>query len=240
MSALESLRGALARSRRAVVLTGAGISAAAGLPTYRGEGGLWTARPELAETLRAGVGAEALWDALLPMREVATKATPTAAHHALAELARRADARGASLTLVTQNIDGLHARAAQPGLIELHGRLERTRCTACDRPAFVDARPDPRAPCDACGAALRPDVVLFDEPLGAREEVDTKRAFRGADLFVAIGTSGKVDPAARFVRWARFEGALTACIDPAPPPPSRDGFELCLTGTSEAIVPALL
>jgi NAD-dependent deacetylase len=238
--ALAPLREALARSRRAVVLTGAGISVAAGLPTYRGEGGLWEARPELAQALRAGVAPDVAWDAMLPLREAVARAAPTAAHHALAELGRRAAARGASLVVVTQNVDGLHARAGQPQLIELHGRLERTRCTRCERPPFVDGRPDARAPCEACGAPMRPDVVLFDEPLGAREEVDTKRAFRDADVFVAIGTSGKVDPAARFVRWARFEGALTACIDLAPPAPSREGFELSLAGTSESLVPALL
>jgi NAD-dependent deacetylase len=240
LDGLARVRRALDGARRAVVLTGAGISVAAGLPTYRGEGGLWERRPDLAQALRAGAAPALLWDAMLPMREVARGASPTAAHRALAVLGIGMAARGATLTVITQNVDGLHACAGQPALIELHGRLERTRCTGCDVAPFVDARDDPRAPCVACGAAMRPDIVLFDEPLGAREEVDAKRAFRDIDVFVSIGTSGKVDPAARFVRWARFEGALTACIDRAPPAASAAGFELSIAGDAQALVPELI
>jgi NAD-dependent deacetylase len=231
----------LARAERAVVLTGAGISVAAGLPTYRGAQGLWETKPELANTLRAGVAPAVLWRELAPMRQAIRAAAPTRAHAALATLAERARARGATFTVITQNIDGLHARAGQADLIELHGRLARSRCTGCSTPSSADETDTIEVPlCPSCGAPLRPDIVLFDEPLGAREEVDAKRAFRGADAFVAIGTSGRVDPAARFVRWARFEGAFTACVDLAPPEPTEAGFEVTIAGAADEVVPSWL
>jgi NAD-dependent deacetylase len=189
--------------QRIVVLTGAGISASAGLPTFRGPGGLWTKNPELASALVAGAEPDLIWRALGPLREALRTAAPTAAHLAIARFFP-------TLTVITQNVDGLHEKAGSKDVIALHGELLRTRCSSCDAPAFDDSVPHASAPpCAACGKPLRPDIVLFEEALGAREEVASKRALRDCELFVAIGTSGTVWPAASFVRSAAFEGAHT-------------------------------
>jgi NAD-dependent deacetylase len=235
----DTLRGWLAEARRTVVLTGAGVSVASGLRPYRGEGGLWTAQPELALEMRAGVPLARVWALFGPTRADVARAEPNAAHVALAQLEHASLARGAFFTLITQNIDALHARAGSRDVIELHGRLARTRCDGCDTPAFDDAVPHTTPPrCPRCGGEQRPDIVLFDEAIGADAEVGAKRAFRGADLFVALGTSGTVWPAAGFVRWARFEGARTALIDLAPAP--GDDWSLVLAGRAEELVPRLV
>jgi NAD-dependent deacetylase len=220
--------------RRIVVLTGAGISASAGLPTFRGPGGLWTRNPELADALVAGADPDLMWKALGPLREALRTAAPTAAHVAIA----RYSTPGA-LTVITQNVDGLHQRAGSHDVIALHGELLRTRCSACDAPAFDDAVPHASAPpCPACGKPQRPDIVLFEEALGAAEEMGSKRALRDCELFVAIGTSGTVWPAASFVRSAAFEGAHTILLNLTPTDGDR-GFEEVHHGAADDLVPAL-
>jgi NAD-dependent deacetylase len=221
--------------RRIVVLTGAGISASAGLPTFRGPDGLWTRHPELASALVAGADPNLMWRALGPIRAALASAAPTAAHRALATY--RAPG---SLTIVTQNVDGLHERAGSGGVIALHGRLLRTRCTACEAPPFDDVVAHASAPpCPACGGLLRPDVVLFEEALGADEEIASKRALRDCDLFVAIGTSGTVWPAASFVRSAAYEGAHTILVNLTPPEGNDAAFREILLGAADDVVPAL-
>jgi NAD-dependent deacetylase len=228
------------RWRRVVVLTGAGISVGAGLPTYRGPGGLWESEPELAKALVAGVAPALLWRTLGAMRSVVARAEPSPAHLALARFERDLEAQGGSFTLLTQNVDALHQRAGSRNVIELHGRLGRTRCTACSLPPFDDtSSPSEVPPCLACGAPLRPDVVLFEEPLGADEEVGAKRALRGCDLFVAIGTSGTVWPAASYVRSAEYEGAHTVLVDLVPPPSPNPSFRELVVGPADEVVPAL-
>jgi NAD-dependent deacetylase len=223
--------------QRIVVLTGAGISASAGLPTFRGPEGLWTKHPELASQLVAGVAPSVMWRALGPLRTAVAAAEPTAAHRALA---RYAASSGASLRIITQNIDGLHERAGGADVIALHGRLSRTRCSACALPPYEDPTPHVEAPpCPLCGAPLRPDVVLFEEPLGADEEVLSKRALRGCELFVAIGTSGTVWPASSFVRSAAYEGAHTIFVNLTPLAGGDSGFGEVILGAADDVVPAL-
>ena len=227
---------------RIVVLTGAGISVAAGLPTYRGPGGLWERDPRLAAALVAGADPSLVWSVLGPLRPTVAAARPTRAHEALARFEARQRAAGRSLTVITQNVDALHARAGTTSVIELHGRLTRTRCSnpRCDLPPFDDASAPTKAPpCPRCGAPLRLDVVLFEEPLGAAEEVAAKRALRDCDLFVAIGTSGTVWPAASFVRSAAYEGAHTIFANLTPPDPPNPAFREVVLGAAEDIVPAL-
>ncbi|MCA9792088.1 MAG: NAD-dependent deacylase [Candidatus Eremiobacteraeota bacterium] len=221
-----------------VILTGAGVSAGSQLPTYRGADGLWK-RPETAdlatvETLNQDP--QSVWRLFGPLRSMARQAQPNAAHLALARLQQRHP----GVTLITQNVDGLHQRAGSPEVVELHGNLAQTRCSDpdCKLEPFQDQAEHLEAvpTCQLCGGVLRPDIVLFGEALPARAEWLSKRAFRDVDLFMAIGTSGTVDPAARFVEWAAYAGAWTINVNLEP----GGKFDQSFQGKAEELVPELL
>lgn len=163
---------------------------------------------------------------------------PNAGHRALA-LAEAERPSGTSFTVITQNVDQLHQRAGSREVIELHGSIFRSRCIACDAPSFPDERDEAVLPrCEACGALLRPDVTLFGEPIPARPEHESKRALRDCDLFVAVGTSGVVWPAAGFVRSAIYAGARTAYVN-AEALESGGGFGEAFVGRAEELLPVL-
>jgi NAD-dependent deacetylase len=228
-------------ARRIVVLTGAGVSVASGLPTYRGSAGLWTKRPELANSLRAGASPEVVWAGLAPLRAALLDARPNDAHVALAKYEAAVVARGGELTLVTQNVDGLHQRAGSRRVIEYHGALRRSRCsdaTCASAPFEDDTASDAPPPCTVCGAPLRPDVVLFDEMIGAREEVEGKRALRDCDLFLAVGTSGTVWPASSFVRAAEYAGAKSILVNAEEVPGAP--YDQIIIGRAEEVLPRIL
>jgi NAD-dependent deacetylase len=235
----------LQRYRGIVVLTGAGISASSGLPTFRGPGGLWE-RPDGpgANGLDAAALAEdpeSVWAYCNGLRDAVRAAKPNAAHIALAE-AERALAPGASFTIITQNVDSLHQRAGSQNVLELHGSLARTRCSLreCGTPAFDDPAPAAELPrCEACGSNLRADIVLFDEEIPAHAEHLAKRALRECDLFVAIGTSGTVWPAANFVRAAEHARARTVLVNLTPMVPRRPAYDEEILGPAEELVPIL-
>jgi NAD-dependent deacetylase len=228
--------------RHVVVLTGAGISVASGLPTYRGPGGLWT-RSDAEEIPDAGLlarDASRVWSLFGPLREQVRTAAPNAAHLALARWEGRC---GGSFTLLTQNVDGLHSRAGSCEVVELHGSLTRTRCTNthCTLVPFEDSAAHMRAPtCTVCGQPLRPDITLFDEPLPVDAEWKAKHALRECDLFLAIGTSGTVSPASNFVRGAKYAGARTLLINLTPMQPRHPDFDVELLGRAEHVLPLLL
>jgi len=217
---------------RIVVLTGAGISAESGLGTFRDAGGLWARYPLEEVATPEGFAADpakvhGFYNA---RRENALGAAPNAAHVALAELGR---AQGVALTLVTQNIDDLHERAGSTCVIHMHGELMRALCAACgarwDAPPVMAAD----APCPACARpATRPDVVWFGEIPYRMEEIAD--ALARADLFVAIGTSGEVYPAAGFVADAKARGAETLEINLAP---SGHRFDRRIVGPASETVP---
>jgi NAD-dependent deacetylase len=170
-------------------------------------------------------------------------AAPNAAHLALAraEARLRQDQR---FLLVTQNVDGLHARAGSARVVELHGSVLRTRCPrdGCALEPYADVEPHggPAPTCPHCRAILRPDVVLFGEPLPAEGEWEVKRALRDCDLFVAIGTSGTVSPAADYVRAAEYAGARTVLVNLEPMRPPNPYFLEQHLGRAEEILPKLL
>jgi len=230
--------------RNIVVLTGAGISVASGLPTYRGPGGLWT-RPETEEVPDAETFANApsrLWSLFGPLRRQLSEARPNAAHRALADWEARLSPEQ-SFTLLTQNVDGLHTRAGSRRVVELHGSLLHTRCgnPSCALPRYEDTSTPPRAPdCPRCKAPLRPDVVLFGEPLPVDAEHGAKRALRDCDLFLAVGTSGLVTPAANYVRGAKYAGAWTLMVNLTPMRPRHPDFDTELLGRAEHVLPRLL
>jgi NAD-dependent deacetylase len=193
--------------RNIVILTGAGVSAESGIDTFRSEGGLWERhRVEDVATPEAFARDPELVLRFYDMRRAAIQTKqPNAAHLALARLDAKWEG---DLLIVTQNVDDLHERAGAKRVLHMHGEHLNAWCTACDvrspwRETLID-----RPPCPACGeTALRPDVVWFGEMPYRMDEIHG--ALREADLFVSIGTSGAVYPAAGFVRNARELGAAT-------------------------------
>ncbi|QSQ17496.1 SIR2 family NAD-dependent protein deacylase [Myxococcus landrumensis] len=230
--------------RNIVVLTGAGISVASGLPTYRGPGGLWT-RPEAEEVPDAAMMARdpsRVWSLFGPLRRPLQAAKPNAAHVALAQWQARSSP-GRTFTLVTQNVDGLHTRAGSRDVVELHGSLLHTRCSnpECGTTPFEDPQEHLQAPpCERCGQALRPDITLFNEPLPVDAEWAAKRALRECDLFLAVGTSGTVAPASHFVRGAKYAGAWTLLLNLTPMQPRHPDFDHEVLGRAEELLPFLL
>jgi NAD-dependent deacetylase len=193
--------------RNIVILTGAGVSAESGIDTFRGGGGLWEQhRVEDVATPQAFERDPNLVLRFYDMRREAIQTKePNAAHFALAKL--DAEWRG-ELLVVTQNVDDLHEREGARRVLHMHGEHLNAWCTACDTRSRWIAPLIDRPPCPACGArALRPDVVWFGEMPYGMDAIYA--ALRSADLFVSIGTSGAVYPAAGFVRDARELGAAT-------------------------------
>lgn len=238
LQASERLAGLVARGRDVVVLTGAGMSAESGVATFRGAGGLWENEPiENVATPQAFVRDPLkVWRFYEARREQVAACAPNDGHRALAAYA----GRHPGLTVVTQNVDGLHQAAGSRDVVELHGALFRVRCTR-EGGAREDRRvPFPVLPprCD-CGAMLRPDVVWFGEALPEAEFARADRAARRAALFLVIGTSALVYPAAGLPAVASAAGAWVVEINPEPTPIS-DQVDEILRGPAGVILPALL
>lgn len=199
---------------RVVVLTGAGISAESGVPTFRDADGLWeghhvedVATPEAYDLQPAVV--QRFYD---ERREALLGVDPNPAHHALARLEA---ALGENLLVVTQNIDDLHERGGSSRVLHMHGELRSALCRACGDRHPWDGPLAHQPPCPACGVTeLRPDVVWFGEIPYQMDRI--QRALDGANLFVSVGTSGAVYPAAGFVQYAARAGARTLELNLAP------------------------
>jgi len=225
-------------ARSIAVMTGAGISAESGVPTFRGPGGLWREfRPEDLATPEAFERDPRLvWEWYAWRRGQIAEAKPNLAHYALVTLEKRAP----ELTVITQNVDGLHAQAGSRALLEIHGSIWRTRCLSCRRVQEDRRVPVPELPprC-GCGGLLRPDVVWFGEPL----PFDTARkaflAVDACDLMLVIGTSGTVEPAASMAFRALERGARVIEIN-AEPTPLSDRATRALRGKAAQIVPELI
>jgi NAD-dependent deacetylase len=220
---------------RIVCLTGAGISAESGIRTFRASDGLWEEHPIEAVATPEGFARD---PALVHQfynarRAAAAQAQPNAAHRALARL--EADGRH-ELLVVTQNVDDLHERAGTGNLIHMHGTLAGALCAACGHRWAAPAQMLPADACPRCRrAATRPDIVWFGEMPYRMEEIWA--ALRGADLFVSIGTSGNVYPAAGFVADARHAGVATLELNLEPSLGSRL-FDEARHGPATAVVPA--
>lgn len=227
----------MARPRNIVILTGAGVSAESGVPTFRGPDGLWEGhRVEDVATPQAFRRNPALVQRFYDERRAALdRVAPNAAHLALARL--DAEWPGEFL-LVTQNVDDLHDRAGSRRLLHMHGELKRALCTGCGAaPAWTATLSDDPA-CPRCGEPrLRPDIVWFGEMPYHMAAIE--RAIDAADLFVSIGTSGAVYPAAGFVQLARAVGARTLelNLDPSAGTPL---FDEARHGPAGTLVPAFV
>jgi NAD-dependent deacetylase len=228
-----------------VLLTGAGVSVASGLGTYRGRGGLWEQDGAAALASARALQERPLevWRFFSALRRQSFAAEPNPAHRAIAALQRRHQ-DDKQVVVITQNVDRLHQRAGSTGVVELHGDIMRTRCVdaACALEPFFDPTPHLQElpVCPRCGAPLRPDVVLFDEPIPVRAERAAKQALRDCQLFLAVGTSGTVTPASNFVRSAQYEGARTIMVNLEPMQPPNPYFEQELLGPAEEVLPRLL
>ena len=224
-----------------VLLTGAGVSVGSGLPPYRGPGGLWETAgiARIVEASSLPDSLPDLWRLYSERRRAALAAPPSPAHLAVAKLQ---NTRLGAVTLLTQNVDGLHQRAGSADVVELHGSAFRTRCTnpRCDLPPFADTRSYTVVPvCPRCRSPLRPDVVLFGERLPEAALRRTQEALSRCDLFLAVGTSRTVWPAAAFVRIAAHAGAWTMLVN-LDAGESAGGFDEVLLGRAEDILPGLL
>ncbi|MHB0939709.1 MAG: SIR2 family NAD-dependent protein deacylase [Armatimonadota bacterium] len=216
------------RLRRLAALTGAGISAESGVPTFRGSDGLWQ-QMSMAElfTPQALEHQPLLaWQLYDELRTRIAATEPNAGHRALAELGRRR-----SLTVITQNIDGLHQRAGSEGVLELHGTLWQLRCDACRYREANTQAPLPALPptCPGCRGVLRPDIVFFTEALPQAALTGAILTAEQCDLMLVVGTSGVVYPAAGLPHAARSRGALLVEVNPE---------ETALTGSMDYYIRA--
>lgn len=240
-AALASAIAWVRQARHIAVLTGAGVSAESGVPTFRdAQTGYWA--QFRAEDMATPEGFRAhpqqVWDWYQFRRSLVAQVQPNAAHRALAAFAQQHPGR---ITLVTQNVDGLHQRAGSPQVLCLHGDLLRNRwldlpCPHCDLENTVDAHPPY---CDACGNRVRPDVVWFGEPLPLAVLDAAQAAARTCDLMLVVGTAGAVYPAAGLAHSARAAGARVVVVNTAASA-LDDVAHAVLRGTAAAVVPALL
>ncbi|MCO6509397.1 MAG: NAD-dependent deacylase [Aridibacter famidurans] len=209
----------LAEARSVAILTGAGISAESGVPTFRGGGGaaVWKGMrfDQISSAKMVRRDLPAVWEWFDYRRGVLRECEPNPAHRAIAGWQERFE----SLTLVTQNIDGLHRAAGSRDVIEVHGNIHRSRCVACSKLFQMDRACVPHDPdmCD-CGSQVRPDVVLFGEmlPEGAYEK--GAEAAASCDVFFTIGTSALVYPAAMLPEIAKRAGAFLVEVNPEETP----------------------
>ena len=224
----------MAATRNIVILTGAGVSAESGVPTFRAADGLWEGhRVEDVATPEAFARDPALVQAFYDARRAFLRQVePNAAHRALARLD---DAWPGELLLVTQNVDDFHERAGSRRLIHMHGELKSAWCRACDARHGWEAGLGNEPVCLGCGVKgrMRPDIVWFGEMPYAMDMIE--EAIAGCDLFVSIGTSGVVYPAAGFVEWARASGARTLEINLEP---TGGRFDEARAGRAGTLVPA--
>jgi NAD-dependent deacetylase len=235
---LEQARDWLARATRVAVLTGAGISAESGVPTFRGDGGLW--KDYKAEDLATGEAfvkdPRLVWEWYNWRRELISKTLPNAAHQALVQL----EIRKREYTLITQNVDGLHDRAGSGRLLKLHGDIWRMRCTVCGA-NWPDRRaPLPKIPphC-ACGGLARPGVVWFGEPLPDGMMKEAEHAAGAAEVFLVVGTSAVVYPAASLVPYAKRGGAKVIEVNTGDTP-FTNLVDCALRGPAGELLPRLL
>ncbi len=224
-----------------MILTGAGISAASGLRTFRGKDGVWEEYDveEFGHVNRLQDNPGRVWELFGPLRAESKAAAPNTAHAVLAEVERRLHATQL-FVLITQNFDGLHQRAGSKNVIELHGTSHRTRCSNpdCDLEPFIDENPHTDAVplCPMCDHALRPDIVLFGERIPALQSWESKRALRDCDLFISIGTSGTVAPASNFVRSAEYAGARTIYVNLDPMESRNPAYKEEYLGKAEEVL----
>lgn len=237
---LERAATILHEARHICVLTGAGISAESGIPTFRdAQQGLWADYDPMQLATPEGFeqDPELVWGWYESRREQVSRSQPNPGHHALVELVRLVP----RLTLVTQNVDGLHQLAGSEGVIEYHGNILRDRCTReqlpSERRADTGGETLPR--CARCGALLRPDVVWFGEMIPSAALLASEAAAADCDVFLSVGTSSLVYPAAALATSAVLAGARVIEVNPNPTDLTARAHAV-LAGPSGRMLPALI
>lgn len=224
---------------RVVVLTGAGVSQESGLRTFRdAQTGLWAQyKPEdLASPEAFAREPKLVWDWYAWRREAVKGVRPNPGHDAIVAMEQRIH----DFTLITQNVDGLHRFAGSKNVLELHGNIQRVRCSACG--TFTETWGDDSEmvpACEICGGLLRPDVVWFGEALPRAELESAVQASRACQVFFSIGTSGLVQPAASLAHAARNNGSVVIEVN-AEPTPLTPNVDFAFHGRSGEILPELV
>lgn len=222
-----------------VMLTGAGVSKESGIPTFReAQTGLWAQYDpmELATPQAFGRNPQLVWEWYTWRRSLVAAAEPNPGHFAIVQIAALAP----SFSLITQNVDGLHQRAGSRSVIELHGSIQRTKCAHEDNVVETWTEDGSTPPhCPRCGGLLRPDVVWFGETLPEKAIEDAWNATESADVFISVGTSGLVEPAASLPRIALSRDAVVAEINTMPTPLTIDAH-YAIQGASGEILPDLV
>ncbi len=190
----EELIEVLQSAKRVVALTGAGISAESGIPTFRGKDGWWRNHDPMTLATFESFDRDPVlvWEWYLYRRDIVHKSQPNPGHHALAEMADLFE----DFTLITQNVDRFHMDAGSKVIHELHGNIHRNRCLDCGLTNYTETFEELPPKCPECGGRFRPDVVWFGEMLPAQAMENSMRAANNSELFFTIGTSGAVQPAA--------------------------------------------
>ncbi len=235
--AVGQARAWLREARHIATLTGAGISAESGLPTFRGKNGLWrNYQPQQLATPQAfGRDPQLVWEWYNWRRSVHSQCKPNPGHWALVELEKRAP----QFTLITQNVDKLHEEAGSCNVVHLHGSLWRVRCLQCEKEEANHMVPlEPVPPRCACGGMLRPAVVWFGEPLPEYELRKSVETMEQADVVLVVGTSSMVYPAAALPRMALGCGARVIEVNPEPTELTATAT-LVLQGAAGEILPLL-
>jgi NAD-dependent deacetylase len=239
MNIPEELLRIIQNAKNVCVLTGAGISAESGVPTFRGETSAgWKGIPfdQISSARMVRENLPEVWEWFDFRRGVLQKCEPNAAHSALAEWQDKFE----DFTLVTQNVDGLHTRAGSHEVLELHGNINRSYCTNCEKRFQMKPEDVPHKPeiCDECAAKVRPDVVLFGEMLPVETFRKAEQKARECELFFIIGTSALVYPAAGLAEIAKYAGAIVVEINPEETP-MTDFCDFTLRGKAGEILPLI-
>ncbi|XP_075971832.1 NAD-dependent protein deacylase sirtuin-5, mitochondrial-like isoform X2 [Anticarsia gemmatalis] len=254
-SDMTKFKEALKSAKQVVILSGAGISAESGIPTFRGAGGYWR---KYQSTSLATPGAfksspSLVWEFYHYRREVAAKVQPNAGHIAIAQYEQK-HGSDKTITVITQNVDGLHARAGSKNLLELHGNLYKTRCTKCKEVLALEGRgaPDenvvgsdipekslPHCKKSGCNGLLRPHIVWFGESLDPYVLSKAEEAMSACDVCLVVGTSSVVYPAAMFASQAAARGAIVAEFNIEPTPATHE-FHYYFEGPCGTTLPEAL
>ena len=226
------------QAERVAALTGAGVSQESGLRTFRdAQTGLWAQyKPEdLASPEAFARNPKLVWDWYAMRREKVRNVEPNAGHFALAKMEKRVP----QFTLITQNVDGLHRKAGSRNVLELHGNIQRVRCSECGMFAEIWEEDEDVPRCAGCEGMLRPNVVWFGEALPRSELEAAVEAARGCQVFLSIGTSGLVQPAAALPFAAHNNGAVVVDVN-LEPTPLTEKADFFLQGKSGDVLPELV
>ncbi len=220
------------------IISGSGISAESGIPTFRGKEGLWKKyRAENLATPRAFYSnPELVWEWYNWRREIISDKKPNPAHEACVELEKKF---GSSFHIITQNVDGLHQEAGSRNVIEVHGSLWRTKCTNCGNLSINREKLDNHPKCNLCNGLLRPDVIWFGESLDEDVVLKAFNTIFASEMVIIVGTSGVVYPAAQFGSTAKDNGSYLVEIN-LDETPNSDQMDISIRGKAGEILPSIV